>query len=66
MYLLLERHIPPLTPFFSTINNILSVNVLSVKRSNFTFVFVEAAYYAKPEAVRKQTRSSLYILRQTF
>ena len=43
----IESHIPPLTPF-STINNIL----MSVKRSIFTLVFFKAACHANPGAER--------------
>ena len=54
-------HIPPQTPF-STINNI----SISVKRSNFILVFLEAACHANPCAVRKRAGSSLYISRNIF
>ena len=48
----------PLTPF-STINNI----SISVKRSNFTLVFLKAAYHANSGAEENFAGSSSYILR---
>ena len=44
---------------FSTINNIL----VSIKRSNSTFVFFKAAYHANPEAERSFAGSSSYIFK---
>ena len=54
-------HIPRLITF-STINNIST----SVNRSNFTFLFYNAAYHANPGAVRKRAGSSSYNLRKIF
>ena len=51
-------HIPPLIPY-STSDNIL----ISVKRYDFTFVFFKAAYHAEPDTVRQWVESSSYILR---
>ena len=47
---------------FSTINNI----SISVKRSNFTLVFLKAACYTNPVAAINFAGSSLYILRDIF
>ena len=63
MYLLLalpyrqiKCHIPPLIPFST--NNIIS---LSLKRSNFTLVFLKAACHANPGAERNFAGSSFCI-----
>ena len=68
MYLLLAFayrqigwHISPLIPF-SIINNIL----ISIKRSNFTFVFLKVAYHANQGAERNFAGSSSYVLIHIF
>ena len=68
MYLLLAVtywwtawYIPPLSPF-STINKI----SISVKRSNFTLIFLEAACHANPGAKKNLAGSSSYISRCIF
>ena len=68
MYLLLafayrwvEWDIPPLIPFYTT-NNIL----VSVKRSNFTLFLFKAACHANPGAEGNYGGSSSYILRHIY
>ena len=48
-------------PFFAIDNT-----TISVKRSNFTLVFLTAACYADPHTVRKEAGSSSYISRKIF